>query len=64
MGKGSLALPADQILMKGYDLLEQRELKRTAGHTCDMYKWEITLASKDCLHLKIIHADIWAEGEP
>lgn len=57
-GKGSLTLPTDQRLMKACDLVEQKRVEKNSWPHYDMYKCEIRLAIKNCLYLKIIHAEV------
>lgn len=61
MGKGTLL--TDHRLIKAYDVVEEQKIvEKNSWPRYDMYKYEIKLAIKDCLYLKIIHADVLSRG--
>lgn len=50
-------------LMKACDVVEEQKIvEKNSWPHYDMYKYEIKLAIKDYLYLKIIHADVLSRG--
>lgn len=49
--------------MKACDVVEEQKIvEKNSWPHYDMYKYEIKLAIKDYLYLKIIHADVLSRG--